>query len=215
MIRGTGTHGSSTNGNNGAAFTRGNEGTFENDMHQEHGHDLIFYNSGGGSSNYREGVTGGEFSGTHTKNAMINSTGGRSGVETRGFNASVLYIIKTQRKIKAITWKINNLTSKSADGGVINVEWQCEVIDDTHDDCFHIVKDSFNTTPNPKNPNFIEYKDLTESKVLEWVYNHIPVGDETPSSAKTRVEVFASNIVKDMVEDKTKNTKGLPWSQTK
>ena len=95
MIRGTGTHGSSTNGNNGAAFTRGNVGTLENDMHQEHGHDLIFYNSGCGSSNYREGVTGGEFSVTHTKNAMINSTGGRSGVETRGFNASVLYIIKT------------------------------------------------------------------------------------------------------------------------
>ena len=112
----------------------------------------------------------------------------------------------------SITWKINNLTSKSADGGVINVEWQCEVIDDTHDDCFHVVKNSFDATPNPKNPNFIEYKDLTESKVLEWVYNHIPVGDETPLSAKTRVEVFASNIVKDMVEDKTKNTKGLPWS---
>ena len=95
MIRGTGSHGSSTNGNDGAAFTRGNVGTFENDMHQEHGHDLIFYNSGSGSSNYREGVTGGEFSGTHTKNAMINSTGGRSGVETRAFNASVLYVIKT------------------------------------------------------------------------------------------------------------------------
>ena len=95
MIRGTGTHGSSTNGSNGAAFTRGNVGTLENDMHQEHGHDLIFYNSGGGSSNYREGVTGGEFSGTHTKTAMIDSTGGRSGNETTGFNASVLYVIKT------------------------------------------------------------------------------------------------------------------------
>ena len=46
------------------------------------------------------------------------------------------------------------------------------------------MKDSFNATPNPKNPNFIEYKDLTESKVLEWVYNHIPVGDETVPSAK-------------------------------
>ena len=40
-ITGTGTHGSSTNGNDGAAFTRGNVGTFENDMHQEHGHNII------------------------------------------------------------------------------------------------------------------------------------------------------------------------------
>ena len=112
----------------------------------------------------------------------------------------------------AITWKINNLTSKSSDGGVITVDWQCEVKDDTHNDCLHIVKDSFNCTPDPTAIGFIKYKDLTESKVLEWVYNNIPVGDETPSSAKARLEAFASNIVKDMVEDKTKNTKGLPWS---
>ena len=112
----------------------------------------------------------------------------------------------------AITWKINNLTSKSSDGGVITVDWQCEVKDDTHDDCFHIVKNSFNCTPNLTSSDFINYKDLTENKVLEWVYNNIPVGDETPSSAKARLEAFASNIVKDMVEDKTKNTKGLPWS---
>tara|TARA_R100001460_G_scaffold84296_1_gene125553 strand:- start:1192 stop:1716 length:525 start_codon:yes stop_codon:yes gene_type:complete len=94
-IRGTGTHGSSTNGNTGAAFTRGNVGTLENDMHQEHGHDVIFYNSGSGSSVYREGVSTADFGGTQTKTAMIASTGGRSGVETRGFNASVLYVIKT------------------------------------------------------------------------------------------------------------------------
>lgn len=94
-IRGTGTHGSSTNGNDGAAFTRGNVGTFENDMHQEHGHNIIFYNSGSGSSVYREGVSTADFGGTQTKTAMIASTGGRSGVETRGFNASVLYVIKT------------------------------------------------------------------------------------------------------------------------
>ena len=95
MIRGTGTHGSSTNGNTGAAFTRGNVGTLENDSVQSHGHNIIFYNGGSGSSNYREGVTGGEFSGTHTKTAMIDSTGGRSGNETTSFNASVLYVIKT------------------------------------------------------------------------------------------------------------------------
>ena len=95
MIRGTGTHGSSTNGNTGAAFTRGNVGTFENDMHQEHGHDIIYYATGSGSSGYREGVSTASFGSTETKTAMINSTGGRSGVETRGFNASVLYVIKT------------------------------------------------------------------------------------------------------------------------
>ena len=40
-IRGTGTHGSSTNGNTGA-FYRGNVGTFEM-IHQEHGHNIIYY----------------------------------------------------------------------------------------------------------------------------------------------------------------------------
>ena len=79
MIRGTGTHGSSTNGNSGAAFTRGNVGTLENDSVQAHGHDVIFYNSGSGSSVYREGVSTADFGGTVTKTAMINSTGGRSG----------------------------------------------------------------------------------------------------------------------------------------
>ncbi len=94
-IRGTGTHGTSTNGDDGANFTRGNVGTFENDMHQAHGHDIIYYASGSGSSGYREGVSTASFGSTETKTAMIGSTGGRSGSETRGFNASVLYIIKT------------------------------------------------------------------------------------------------------------------------
>ena len=57
----------------------------------------------------------------------------------------------------AITWKINNLTSKSSDGGVITVDWQCEVKEDTHNDCLHIVKDSFNCTPNPTSTEFIKY----------------------------------------------------------
>ena len=95
MIRGTGTHGSSTNGNNGAAFTRGNVGTLENDSVQSHGHNIIYYASGSGTSNYREGVSTASFGSTETKTAMIDSTGGRSGNETTGFNASVLYIIKT------------------------------------------------------------------------------------------------------------------------
>ena len=112
----------------------------------------------------------------------------------------------------AITWKINNLTSKKSDGGVIEVEWQCEVIDDTHEDCFHIVKQKLNLTPNSKDSNFIDYNDLEESKVLEWVYNHIPVGDETPTSAKSRVKKFASNIVSEMVKHKTENKVELPWS---
>ena len=70
-IRGTGTHGSSTNGNDGAAFTRGNVGTFENDMHQEHGHNIIYYASGSGSSVYREAYSTASFGSTETKTAMI------------------------------------------------------------------------------------------------------------------------------------------------
>ena len=27
----------------------------------------------------------------------------------------------------SVKWKINSLTSKKSDGGVIEVEWQCEV----------------------------------------------------------------------------------------
>jgi len=112
----------------------------------------------------------------------------------------------------SIKWKINSLTSKKADGGVIEVEWQCKVIDDTHEDCFHRVRQKLKVTPNSESPNFIDYKDLNESKVLEWVYNHIPVGDETPTSAKSRVEEFASNIVSEMVKHKTENKVELPWS---
>ncbi len=113
-----------------------------------------------------------------------------------------------------ITWKINKLTSQNADGGVIELEWQCEVIDDTHEDCFHTVKQSFELTPNSESSDFIKFDDLTESKVLEWVYNRIPVGEETPSTAKLRVEKFASKIVEGKVERKTKSSSDFPknWS---
>ena len=96
MIRGTGTHGSSTNGNTGAAFTRGNVGTLENDSVQSHGHNISFYNAGSAQgSSYKSGSGGSDWSGSTTKTAMIESTGGRSGNETTAFNASVLYVIKT------------------------------------------------------------------------------------------------------------------------
>jgi microcystin-dependent protein len=102
FLRGTGSHGSSTMAN-GSAFSAPSVGSFENDQFQSHFHD---FNRGetneavASGTRMTHGNNGDAVSSTTNVGLpttdTINSTGTpRNGDETRPFNASVLYVIKT------------------------------------------------------------------------------------------------------------------------
>jgi len=102
FLRGTGSHGTS-NMANGSAFSAPSVGSFENDQFQSHFHD---FNRGEtneavpSGTRMTHGNNGDSVSSTVNVGLpttdTINSTGTpRNGDETRPFNASVLYVIKT------------------------------------------------------------------------------------------------------------------------
>jgi microcystin-dependent protein len=93
FLRGTGSN-NTHNMEGGGDFAGPSVGSFENDQILTHGHDINFYNGGSSHSSYKSGTYPSDFSGNTTKTAMIASTGGRSGDETRPFNAGVKYCIK-------------------------------------------------------------------------------------------------------------------------
>jgi len=78
------------------------------------------------------------------------------------------------------TWTIATLERELADGGVTVAHWRCTEVDGDFS------ASSYGTvgfTPDPTASNFLAYDSLTESDVLEWVWES--VGQDTVEAALT------------------------------
>jgi len=94
-------------------------------------------------------------------------------------------------------WSIKTLEHKVSDGGVIVAHWSCLAQENEHLSCAY-GSESF--TPDPNNPDFIPYDQLTEDDVLGWVWTEVD---------KAHVE---SKLEAQIEEQKTpQTTTGVPW----
>lgn len=107
------------------------------------------------------------------------------------------------------TWKIDNMTRNTADGGVTIVYWSCTAQADTGESAVEAGK--LRLEPNPSSGDFIDYDSLTEATVLGWVYDSLKEGEETAEEAKARIEENRTGKVEAQIARKTAQASGMPW----
>jgi hypothetical protein len=101
-----------------------------------------------------------------------------------------------------IDWKVNDVESVIADGGVTNVKWQCSATDG--EQAYAVNGGEAILEPDVTSSDFISYDDLTESVVMGWVKDSL--GEEEVASIE---EVLTAKVTAQM--SPTSQT-GLPWS---
>lgn len=63
-------------------------------------------------------------------------------------------------------WVITQLKRNASNGGVVTVFWSAvKVVDNIHGQ----VDGQEDFLPDPQNPNFVPFEQLTQEKVLEWI----------------------------------------------
>ena len=118
------------------------------------------------------------------------------------------------------TWSVNNMTHKDSDGGVILVYWSCVAGNVTGTDEKGNNTYDYTATeggklrcdPDPSSSDYIPYADLTEADVLNWVYDSLVEGDETPAEAKARVEANRTAKVQGQIDRANSQSDGMPWA---
>jgi len=98
-------------------------------------------------------------------------------------------------------WIITQLSYDNVDNkGVVAAHWRYA----HHDGKFGAnVEGSCNFTPDPDDPNYIPFENLTHDIVLEWVHAAIDK-DEIEARVLARVEKKKANAA-------TNSNTGLPW----
>jgi hypothetical protein len=96
------------------------------------------------------------------------------------------------------TWKILDLLRGEDTGGVQKVVWTCEVRDTNGD---RVIKTGetdlvFDST----DPSFVAYTDLTETQVLDWVWEVTPKADLEREANLQFIESYGEKALI-----------GLPW----
>lgn len=110
------------------------------------------------------------------------------------------------------TWSVNDMTHRDSDGGVIIVLWQCLAQNDSGPETAS-ESGKLLLTPDPTDPSYIPYADLTESDVLNWVYDSLVQSDEeTPEQAKARVQDERIAKVQAQIDRAATQSNGLPWA---
>ena len=102
-----------------------------------------------------------------------------------------------------IEWKVNDVESVIADGGVTCVKWSCSASGEADERAVNggeVVLE-----PDATSSDFISYDDLTESVVMGWVKDSL--GEEEVASIE---EVLTAKVTAQM--NPVKQT-GLPWSE--
>lgn len=92
----------------------------------------------------------------------------------------------------SVKWSIDNLTRRAADGAVIVAHWRATAIAEEGEQTAtsaQIGPASF-PEPNPEDPNFIPYENLTEEQVVTWVKDKL--GEEEVTRIETRLIQEAS-----------------------
>lgn len=114
------------------------------------------------------------------------------------------------------TWSVNDMTHVDSDGGVILVYWSSEAKSDG--DPIYTANDGnkLHCEPDPESPDYIQYADLTEDDVLNWVYASLVTTNEegiteTPEQAKARVEAELTAKVQGQIDRASTQSTGLPW----
>ena len=101
-----------------------------------------------------------------------------------------------------IDWKVNDVESVIADGGVTNVKWSCSASGEAGE--YAVNGGEAILEPDATASDFVSYSDLTESVVLGWAKDSI--GTEEVASIE---EVLTAKVTAQM--SPTSQT-GLPWS---
>jgi len=103
------------------------------------------------------------------------------------------------------TWTISTLERNLADGGVTVAHWRVtdsETVGEG-DDAVTYSASSYGTcgfTPDASASNFLAYDSLTESDVLEWVWESVDK-DATEESLAAKIEAEKNPVTAD----------GVPW----
>ena len=103
-----------------------------------------------------------------------------------------------------MTWSIETLERNASDGGVIIAHWKYSVestsVDEMGDNFMAKEYGTVSFTPDPSDPNFVAFDDLTETIVLGWVWNEID---------KTAVETSAQQQLDEFISPS--QIMGVPW----
>jgi hypothetical protein len=102
-----------------------------------------------------------------------------------------------------IDWKVNDVESVIADGGVTNVKWSCSASGEAGE--YAVNGGEAILEPDATSSDFVSYDDLTESVVMGWVKDSL--GEEEVASIE---EVLTAKVTAQMTP--VKQT-GLPWSE--
>ena len=111
----------------------------------------------------------------------------------------------------SVTWSINDMKRNTADGGVFEVRWSATATDDTETDCSAVEAGKYICTPDASASDFVAYDDLTESTVLDWVYDSLIEGEETSDEAKARIEADRAAKVQKQIDAAATTASGTPW----
>lgn len=102
-----------------------------------------------------------------------------------------------------IDWKVNDVESVIADGGVTNVKWSCSASGEAGE--YAVNGGEAILEPDATSSEFVSYDDLTESVVIGWVKDSL--GEEEVTNIE---EVLTAKVTAQMTP--VKQT-GLPWSE--
>ena len=99
------------------------------------------------------------------------------------------------------TWTIATLERELADGGVTVAHWRCTEEETVGEETFSA--SSYGTvgfTPDPTDPDYVPYADLTEEVVLGWVWESVDK-DATEASLAAKIEAEKNPVT----------ANGVPW----
>ena len=107
-----------------------------------------------------------------------------------------------------ITWKIGNLDRIKATGAVRVAHWQVECQDGR---LYNSIYGSITFDPDPEDPGFVPWDQLTEPMVLEWVKTKMRANAEKDPVWRTP-EALEQMVVDGLNEKlNPKEIPGLPW----
>ena len=105
-----------------------------------------------------------------------------------------------------VTWEIINLTRRTKDGYVFEVDFSVNATDGTYE---HKLNGRLDL-PEPE--NLVPYKDLTKTIVLKWIQDRI--NEKNVEDNRNPTYDAIENSVKAQLEEQVRPTtdKGIPWS---
>lgn len=105
-----------------------------------------------------------------------------------------------------VTWDIINLTRRTKDGYVFEVDFSVNATDGTYE---HKLNGRLDL-PEPE--TLVPYKDLTKTTVLKWIQDRI--NEKNVEDNRNPTYDAIENSVKAQLEEQVRPTtdKGIPWS---